>query len=123
MVQRTNTELGKKGESIAVDFLVSKGFVILQTNWHFQHLEIDIIAKHNEFLVFVEVKTRTSGDFGHPEDAVSNQKIRRLTDAAEAYIFANDLDVEARFDVVSILLPSHAKPEIEYFEDAFLPLS
>lgn len=116
----SNTVIGKQGEEIAVNYLINKGYKIRQTNWRFHHLEIDIIAQDKDFLVFVEVKTRTSGDFGYPEDAVSKQKIRRIVDAAEAYILNYDLDVDSRFDIISILIPQNKAPEIEHFDDAFL---
>lgn len=116
----TNTELGKKGEELAINYLAKKGYRILNKNWRYQHLEIDIIAKDGDMLVFVEVKTRSTGFFGNPEDAISTQKIRRLVDAAEAYILITDSDLDSRFDVISILLHPNKTPEIEHFDDAFL---
>ncbi len=115
----SNKELGKIGEEMAIAFLRQKGLQILDTNWHFQHLEIDIIAQEKNMLVFVEVKTRRTAFFGNPEEAVSPQKISRLLNAAQAYIFEKDFQGESRFDVVSIIVPYGKKPELEYFEDAF----
>lgn len=116
----SNTEKGRVGEEMAVAFLKNKGFAILATNWHFHHLELDIIAQDNDMLVFVEVKTRSTAFFGNPEDALSPQKISRLLNAAEAYILEKDYQGDSRFDVISIIAPYGKKPELEYFEDAFL---
>ena len=120
MTLNTKTEIGKKGEEMAVAYLRKRGFKILATNWRFHHLEIDIVAQDGDEIVFVEVKTRTSADFGNPEDAISKQKISRILNAAEAYIIEHDIEQDARFDVMAILLPYNAKPELEYFEDAFM---
>lgn len=115
----SNTELGRIGEELAIGFLLKKGFEILETNWRFQHLELDIISRDEDTLVFVEVKTRKTDFFGPPEDAVSKQKIARLFNAAEAYIIEKDYLGDSRFDVVSIILPYGKKASIEYFQDAF----
>lgn len=120
MTKQSNTEKGREGEEMAIAFLRKKGFSILATNWHFQHLELDIIAQDGDVLVFVEVKTRATSYFGNPEDAVSPQKISRLLNAAEAYIFEKDFQGDSRFDVISIIMPYGKKPELEYFEDAFM---
>ena len=120
MALNSKTEIGKKGEEMAVTYLRKRGYKILATNWHFHHLEIDIVALDGDEIVFVEVKTRTSTAFGNPEEAVSQQKINRILDAAEAYIEKYDIDREARFDIMAILLPYQAAPKLEYFEDAFM---
>lgn len=121
MSLKSNTEIGRQGEEIAVEFLRKRGFEILETNWRYHHLEVDIIAKDGDMLVFVEVKTRATSYFGYPEEAVSPQKIRRLLNASEAYILEKDYNGDSRFDLISIILPSGKPPELEYFEDAFLP--
>lgn len=120
MTLNTKTEIGKKGEEMAVAYLRKRGFKIIATNWRFHHLEIDIVAQDGDEIVFVEVKTRTSSAFGHPEEAISKQKISRILNAAEAYIEEHDINQDARFDVMAILMPYHAAPELEYFEDAFM---
>lgn len=120
MTLNTKTEIGKKGEEMAVAYLRKRGFKILATNWHFHHLEIDIVAQDKDEIVFVEVKTRTSAAFGNPEESISPQKIKRIIDAAEAYILKHDIDQDARFDVMAIILPEDAAPELDYFEDAFM---
>ncbi len=121
MALNSNTEIGRRGEEIALAFLRKKGFVILEKNWRYRHLEIDIVAQDGDMLVFVEVKMRATAHFGNPEDAVSKQKMARIINAAEAYIFEKDVQGEARFDVVAIISSSSGSSEIEYFKDAFLP--
>ena len=113
-----HNELGKIGEELAVDFLTEKGYEILETNWTFQKAEVDIIAQKENILAVVEVKTRSSVDFGSPQDFVKPKKIKLLVKAINEYVIMNDLDVEVRFDIIAI----HAKGkefEIEYLEEAF----
>jgi putative endonuclease len=113
-----HNELGKIGEELAVDFLIEKGYEILETNWMFQKAEVDIIAQKENILVVVEVKTRSSVDYGLPQDFVKPKKIKLLVKAINEYVITNDLDVEVRFDIIAI----HAKEkqfEIEHLEDAF----
>jgi putative endonuclease len=109
---------GKKGEDLAVQYLEERGFVILERNWHFKHTEVDIIAKNHEFLVIVEVKTRTGNSFGEPYTAVDYHKQRSLIFAAERYIYSHHLDLEVRFDIVSIIL-GHQHPGITHIKEAF----
>lgn len=120
MTLNTTTEIGKRGEELALGYLRQQGMRIITTNWRYHHLELDIIAEQDDMLVIVEVKTRTSSYFGNPEDAVSNVKMGRIKNATEAYIFANDIDKDVRFDVVAILMPTQGEVEIEHFEDAFM---
>ena len=113
-------DFGKLGEELAVDYLVGKGYEILERNWRNIHKEIDIIAKDGKFLVIVEVKTRQTDEYGNPDIAVTKKKQRMLIAAANAYIFKNRLDVETRFDIISIVFKD-GEPVIEHIEDAFLP--
>lgn len=115
-----HNELGKLGEELAVQFLADKGYEILERNWHNIHKEIDIIAKDGEDLVIVEVKTRQTDEHGEPDLAVTKRKQRMLIAAANAYIFKNNLDVNTRFDIISIIFRD-GEPVIEHIEDAFLP--
>ena len=112
---------GKTGEKIALKFLQSKAYNILETNWRNGHKEIDIIAKQDEYLVFIEVKTRKSEYYEKPYEAVTRRKQELLIDAAEAYLEEYDLDIEIRFDIISILLIKN-KTTIEHIEAAFTPL-
>ena len=108
---------GKKGEQLAKDFLENQGYIIHELNWRFQHKEIDIIAEKNNEIVFVEVKSRKNSDFGEPEEAVTDKKQQLLIDAAEAYIQGKNIELEARFDVISIV-NNRVKAHIPY---AFYP--
>jgi putative endonuclease len=113
-----HNELGKKGELLAIDFLKEKGFKILETNFRLEKDEIDIIAKDGEILVFVEVKTRSTSNYGEPEIAVGDKKVEFLLRAAENYLISKNLTVEIRFDIISIVLNS-TKNKIRHIEDAF----
>lgn len=114
----THTDLGNKGEQLAVNYLEKKGYEVLERNYRFQKAEVDIIARHENILAIVEVKTRTSADFGSPEDFVKPKKIKLLVKAADEYVISNDLDVEVRFDIIAIL---HNQNDItiKHLEDAF----
>ncbi len=115
-----HNELGKLGEDLAVQYLTDKGYEILERNWRNIHKEIDIIAKEGDDLVIVEVKARQTDEYGEPDIAVTKRKQRMLIAAANAYITRKGLDVETRFDIVSIVFKD-GKPVIEHIEDAFLP--
>lgn len=90
-----HNDLGKLGEELAVDFLEKNGYEILETNWTFDKAEIDIIAQKNGILAVVEVKTRSSIEFGLPQDFVKPKKIQMLVKAINEYVTQNDLDVES----------------------------
>ena len=115
-----HNDFGKLGEEIAVNYLVGKGYEIVERNWRNTHKEIDIIAKDGKGLVIVEVKTRQTDEYGNPDIAVTKKKQRLLIAAANAYLFKNKLDVETRFDIISIIFKD-GEPVIEHIEDAFLP--
>ena len=115
-----HNDLGKLGEEIAVKYLTDKGYEILERNWHNVHKEVDIIAKDGRFLVIVEVKTRQTNAYGEPDIAVTRQKQRMLISAANAYLFRNKLDLETRFDIISIVF-NNGEPVIDHIEDPFLP--
>lgn len=112
-------ELGKLGEDLAANHLIEKGYRILERNWHSGHKEIDIIALNDDVLVVVEVKTRKTDDYGDPDIAVGRDKQRMLIQAADAYVRYKRLDVDVRFDIISIVF-SDDEPEIEHIEDAFI---
>ena len=113
-----HNELGKIGEEHAVDYLKQNGYEILETNWTFQKAEIDIIAQKEGIIAVVEVKTRTSLDYGLPQEFVKPKKIQLLVKAINEYIISNDLDVEIRFDIIAIH-KENKKFKIEHIEDAF----
>lgn len=113
-----HNELGSFGEELAVDLLLQKGYKIVETNWRYQKAEVDIIARKDEILAAVEVKTRTTTDFGDPQDFVNSKKIRLLTKAVDEYVQSRELDVEVRFDIIAITTNTK-KLEIEHLKDAF----
>ena len=115
-----HNDFGKLGEELAVNYLIEKGYEILERNWRNIHKEIDIIAKDGKDLVVVEVKTRQSDENGEPDMAVTRQKQTRLISAANAYLFQNRLDINTRFDIISIIMKDNS-PVINHIEDAFLP--
>ena len=86
------------------------------------HFEIDVIAEDNDELVFVEVKTRSSNQFGEPEDAVDYKKEKDLIRLADVYLENLQIEVLSRFDIISIIL-SDSESNITHFEDAFSPMT
>lgn len=114
-----NQKTGKWGEELALAFLQQKGFRLLEKNYRTSSGEIDLIFFKNEELVFVEVKTRRSRNFGSPEEAVDDDKLEHLEFAVEAYLGQHpELEDTWRLDVISIVgLPGEAEPEIEWFEN------
>jgi len=115
-----NIELGKKGEECAADFLKKNGYKIIQRNYRNKLGEIDIIAKDKNTLCFIEVKTRTSLDFGLPQEAVNFYKQKKLNRVALSYLKQyNLLDKPARFDIVSVVFKEDNKAEVGLIKDAF----
>ena len=107
---------GNKGEKLAAEFLEKKGWEVIAKNWRFKRAEIDLIIRRNDWIIFVEVKTRSSNAFGEPEEFVDDIKYRNMFDAAEEYVYANDWHGHIRFDIVSVKLGYETI--IEHFEDA-----
>jgi len=112
--------LGKKGEDLAVEHLKKNGYTILRRNWKAGRLEIDIIAENKDFIVFVEVKTRTEDFMEKPQDAINREKQRSMILAADNYIRWNSIDKESRFDVI-IVIKKGEEFQIGHIEDAFYP--
>lgn len=113
-----HNELGKLGEELAVEFLQKEGYEILETNWTFQKAEIDIIAQKGDTLAVVEVKTRSSLEFGLPQEFVKPKKIQLLVKAINEYVVFKNLDIDVRFDIIAI----HKEDKsfvIEHLTDAF----
>lgn len=114
-----HNDLGRKGEQIACDFLTKKGHTILTTNFIFEHKEIDIISQYGDLIVFSEIKTRSSLQFGFPEEAVTIHKQNLIKKAAEGYLEKHPNTLKCRFDVISIVLKKDKALQIHHFEDAF----
>ena len=117
----THLDLGRTGESLAKAHLEEKGYEILDENWTYGKLEVDLIALQKGVIIFVEVKTRTGNGFGEPEDFVDARKQRLLVDAADEYIYLMNHQGEVRFDIVSILFDKQNNHVLKHIEDAFWP--
>ncbi|MEC4112744.1 YraN family protein [Myroides pelagicus] len=113
-----HNDLGKLGEAKAVEYLEAKGYVILERNWVKQGKEIDIVALLDNVLVFVEVKTRSSLEYGLPQEFVKHHKIKHLLTAADIYITMHDREEEVRFDIIAVYANEESF-ELEHLEDAF----
>lgn len=117
---RYNKELGKTGEEAAVKYLIKNGYSILATNYRCRSGEIDIVAREGEFLVFIEVKTRTGTRYGSASEALDIRKKQRLRKLANYYLMMKGLtDVNCRFDVVTLQLADNTNWELELFRNAF----
>lgn len=117
-----HNELGKWGEQLAVDLLVTKGYAIVERNWRAGNLEVDIVAMKDNRIVFVEVKTRSS-EFVDPLDAIDRRRVSRIVRAANSYVKAYNIPHEVQFDVIIIIGTPEGgdTPQIEHIPDAFLP--
>jgi putative endonuclease len=114
-----HNETGKNGELLAAGWLKERGYNILHINWRYSHYEIDIIATYQETLHFIEVKTRLSMTFGHPEESVSKKKFNSLMNGADEYLFQHPQWKRVQYDILSITKLKD-KP-VEYFliEDVY----
>ncbi|HEY0091555.1 MAG TPA: YraN family protein [Flavobacterium sp.] len=113
-----HNELGKLGEEMAIEYLQKEGYKILATNWFFQKAEIDIIARKDDVVAVVEVKTRSTLDFGLPQDFVKPKKIQSIVKAVNEFLTSNNLDVNTRFDIIAIN-KHNENFNIEHLQDAF----
>lgn len=112
-----NAELGRRGEQLAVDHVVGRGMAVLDRNWRCRLGEIDIVARDGAETVFIEVKTRTTSDFGHPFEAITPVKLARMRRLAIAWCEATDAPVaRIRIDAVAVLAPTEAPALIEHLE-------
>lgn len=120
----SHIKTGLAGENLAEQYFTRHGYKILGNNWRYGHLELDLICKKNDLIVFVEVKTRSSKKFGGPCAAITRQKIKRLYKAAMAWLQAHDLwDNPCRFDVIC-LIKNDGQYTLEHYYNAFAsPLS
>lgn len=114
-----HNELGLLGELEARRFLEQKNYVILETNFRTGHLEIDIVAMKEHMLIIVEVRTRSSSQYMFPSESIGLTKIKRIVNAAQAYIRLHNWQGETRFDIISIISGINGF-EYEHIEDAFL---
>jgi len=109
---------GILGERMAVDYLISKGYRILAQNYRYLKREVDILAQKENYLAAVEVKTRSTSDFGAPEEFLKPAQIQRIIKTVDYFVTSKSLDVEVRFDIIAIVLSSQDS-ELEHIENAF----
>lgn len=115
-----HNEIGKTGESIAKNFLQENKYEIIATNWRHKKFEIDILARKNQLIKIIEVKTRSSNFYGEPSTFVDKQKQKMLVQAADCYAHLHNLeDIEMEFDIISIVLRKDDTFTIEHIENAF----
>lgn len=124
-MQTKKQQVGRRGEDEACSYLVGQGHRILQRNWRFGHLEIDVISLKDKVLHIVEVKTRSGGATVAPESRVDQEKRRCLVRAANAFLHADErarlpADLEVQFDVLTVIFEEPA-PLVEYYPAAFIP--
>jgi len=115
-----HNELGKLGEKLAAEHLRKKGYTIITQNYFYGKAEVDIVARTDKHLVFVEVKTRQSSYLSDPEFMVPMKKQRQVIKAADAYVKEFDLDVESRFDIITVIV-NKEYTKVDHLEDAFYP--
>ena len=96
-----HNETGKRGEELAAEYLISKGYVVRDTNWRWQKYELDIVCEYQGRIVVVEVKTRTS-DYVDPLAAITPAKVARTVRAANVYLQLFDLPHEVQFDIITV---------------------
>ena len=117
----TQQEIGEKAEKLAQEHLMRLGYKILNTNYQYGHLELDIVAKDGDELVIVEVKARSGIRYEHPSEALTNAKMKRIVEAAEGYIHDKNWEGETRFDLITIIFFRDDRYELEHFKEAFYP--
>lgn len=114
-----NRTTGNKGEQLAAEYLISKGYSVLHRNWRYKHLEVDIIASKGNRLHFFEIKTRTSNKFGNPEESIGYEKMNHLKDAAEAFQYQHPQWKYIQFDVLAITILYNQSPDYFLIEDVY----
>jgi putative endonuclease len=111
---------GREGENLAAQFLEKRGYSILERNYRFERGEIDLVAKDGQELVFVEVKSRHSQQYGAPEESVTPAKEAQLKKVAEGYLYEHDIENQScRFDIVTITY-QRGTPVLRLIHNAFL---
>jgi putative endonuclease len=112
--------LGAYGERVAVRVLTDQGLQVLDRNWRCRAGELDVVARDGAALVFCEVKTRAAAGFGHPVEAVTAVKRRRLRQLARAWLDAHDHHApDLRFDVIGVLVPASGPARVTHLRNAF----
>ena len=115
-----HTDLGKKGEDLAADWLTAKGYSILERNWRYGRYEVDIIASRKDILHIIEVKSRRSKAYGLPEESVSRRKLQCIMLGATGWMVKFPGHKRIQYDVLSISLRGRSQPEYFMIEDVYL---
>ena len=111
---------GNTGEALAAAYLSENGYSIMHQNWRHSRWEVDIIAEKDGILHFVEVKTRRTRKFGHPEENVDKKKIQNLINAAEEYLYQQPQWKRIQFNVLAITILKGEPVEYFFIEDVYL---
>ena len=114
-----HNEKGKRAEELASEWLIGKGYELVDKNYRFKHAEIDLIMKFRGILIFVEVKFRSGTGFGFAEEFVDFTKKKLLVKAADAYVHEKDWHKDIRFDIVAVYKDKSGNINFRQFEDAF----
>ncbi len=114
-----HNEIGIKGEQLAAEFLLNKGYIIIERNWRAGKKEVDIIAFKDNVLAVIEIKTRSSNDLLFPEEAVNRKKKDNLRAAAAVFVSDKPQYINIRYDIISVLMEFGTAKEIIHFEEAF----
>lgn len=116
-----HNELGKWGEQVAVEYLQKKGYQIMFRDWKIGHRDLDIIAKKDDVVVILEVRTRRNNRFGDTEMTIDRQKIKNICIASNAFVKRLKIDNDIRFDIIAITGMPDTGYTINHIEDAFKP--
>ena len=114
-----NTGSGKIGERFAAEYLQKSGFEILCMNFKCRFGEIDVIARNESYLVFVEVKTRRTGSTAHPFESITPGKRAKVVKTAQYYLLSHPTALQPRFDAAAVFVQDGVPEKIEYLENAF----
>ena len=115
----TTHKIGKRGEEMAIAYLKEQGYCLIEKNWRFKNFEIDIVAKNDSTLIFVEVKFRNKSILS-TVDIISSAQKKRIIKAAHHYIQKNEIDLNIRFDLIFIDNSSKS-PKLRHFKEFFTP--
>ncbi len=118
-MNHTNLSKGKEGEEIAAAYLAKLAYTLLERNWRFRRWEVDMIASKDRLLHFIEVKTRHSLRYGHPEESITRDKMSHLRNAAEEYQYLHPEWKYIQFDVLAITIMNDEVKEIFMIEDVY----
>jgi putative endonuclease len=110
-------ETGRQGEELAAEWLLAQGFVIMHRNWKHSYFELDVVASKDNILHFIEVKTRTTDTYGHPEEGVTAKKLERLMNAGEEFLHKHPDWKRIQYNILSIRLHRYKAPEYFFLED------